>query len=77
MTLESVRAFEVPELLVRRSDEALKEAGLKPGDEVRVSAAGRGRLVLERDLDVVERHAGALRGVYQRGELERLRDEWR
>ena len=57
--------------------QALKEAGLKPGDEVRVSAAGRGRLVLERDLDVVERHAGALRGVYQRGELERLRDEWR
>jgi len=27
--------------------QALKEAGLKPGDEVRVVAAGRGRLVLE------------------------------
>ena len=57
--------------------QALKEAGLKPGDEVRVVAAGRGRLVLERDLNVVERHAGKLRGVYEPGELNRLRDEWR
>ena len=57
--------------------QALKNAGLKPGDEVRVVAAGRGRLVLERDVNVVERHAGTLRGVYERGELDRLRDEWR
>ena len=57
--------------------EALKEAGLKPGDEVRVVAAGRGRLMLERDVNLVERHAGALRGVYERGELDRMRDEWR
>ena len=53
------------------------EAGLKPSDEVRVTAAGRGRVVLERDVNVVERHAGALPGVYERGELDRLRDEWR
>ena len=57
--------------------QALKAAGLKPGDEVRVVAAGRGRLVLERDTNVVERHAGALPGVFERGELDRLRDEWR
>ncbi len=57
--------------------QALAEAGLKPGDEVRVRAAGRGRLVLERDLNLVERHAGKLRGVYGQGELDRLRDEWR
>jgi len=57
--------------------QALKEAGLKPGDEVRVVAAGRGRLVLERDLNLVERYAGTLRGVYEPGELDRLRDEWR
>jgi len=56
---------------------ALREAGLKPGDEVRVVAAGRGRLVLERGVNVVERHAGALRGVYDRDELGHLRDEWR
>jgi bifunctional DNA-binding transcriptional regulator/antitoxin component of YhaV-PrlF toxin-antitoxin module len=57
--------------------QALKEAGLRPGDEVRVTAAGRGRVVLERDVNVVERHAGTLPGVYERGELDRLRDEWR
>ncbi len=57
--------------------QALKEAGLGPGDEVRVVAAGRGRLVLELDLNLVERHAGKLKNVYERGELDRLRDEWR
>ncbi len=57
--------------------QALKEAGLGPGDEVRVTAVGRGRLVLERDTNVVERHAGALRGIYEPGELDRLRGEWR
>lgn len=57
--------------------QALKEAGLTPGDEVRVVAEGRGRIVLERDLNLVERHAGKLQGVYEQGELDRLRDEWR
>ena len=57
--------------------QALKEAGLEPGDEVRVVAAGRGRLVLERDLNLVERHAGRLKNVYEPGELQRLREEWR
>lgn len=57
--------------------QALKEAGLGPGDEVRVVADGRGRLVLERDLNLVERHAGKLANVYEPGELDRLRDEWR
>ena len=57
--------------------QALRDAGLKPGDEVRVVAAGRGRLVLERDTNVVERHAGTLRCVYRRGELDSLRDDCR
>lgn len=57
--------------------QALREAGLKPGDRVRVRAAGRGRLVLESDLDLLERHAGSLAGVYGPGELDELRDEWR
>ena len=57
--------------------QALKEAGLKAGDEVRVVAAGRGRLVRERHLNLVERHAGKLPEVYEPGELDRLRDEWR
>jgi bifunctional DNA-binding transcriptional regulator/antitoxin component of YhaV-PrlF toxin-antitoxin module len=57
--------------------QVLRDAGLKPGDEVRVVAAGRGRLLLERDANLVERHAGRLAGVYERGELDALRDEWR
>jgi bifunctional DNA-binding transcriptional regulator/antitoxin component of YhaV-PrlF toxin-antitoxin module len=57
--------------------QALKEAGLAAGDEVRVVALGRGRLILERDLNLVERHAGKLKNVYEPGELGRLRDEWR
>jgi bifunctional DNA-binding transcriptional regulator/antitoxin component of YhaV-PrlF toxin-antitoxin module len=57
--------------------QALTEAGLEAGDEVRVVAAGRGRLVLERDLNLVERHAGKLKDVYEPGELDRLREEWR
>jgi bifunctional DNA-binding transcriptional regulator/antitoxin component of YhaV-PrlF toxin-antitoxin module len=56
---------------------ALREAGLTAGDEVRVVAAGRGRLLLERDVNVVERHAGTLRGVWEHGELDDLRGEWR
>ncbi len=57
--------------------QALEDAGLKPGDEVRVVAAGRGRILLERDADLVERHAGRLPGVYESEELDALRDEWR
>ena len=57
--------------------QALREAGLQPGDEVRVVAVGRGRLLLERDVNVVERHAGSLPGVYAPDELDKLRGEWR
>lgn len=57
--------------------QALREAGLQPGDEVRVVAVGRGRLLLERDVNVVERHAGSLPGVYAPDELDALRGEWR
>lgn len=57
--------------------QALRDAGLQAGDEVRVVADGRGRLVLELDVNIVERHAGSLPGVYAPGELDKLRDEWR
>ena len=57
--------------------QALREAGLQVGDEVRVVADGRGRLLLELDVSIVERHAGSLPGVYAPGELDTLRDEWR
>ena len=39
-------------------------------------ADGAGRVILERDLDVVSEFAGALSGTYQYDELDQLRAEW-
>jgi bifunctional DNA-binding transcriptional regulator/antitoxin component of YhaV-PrlF toxin-antitoxin module len=55
----------------------LRVAGLDVGDWVAVRTDARGRLVIERDEDVIEKFAGALTGVYEPGYLDRLRDEWR
>jgi bifunctional DNA-binding transcriptional regulator/antitoxin component of YhaV-PrlF toxin-antitoxin module len=56
---------------------ALRAAGLEAGDRVVARADGRGRVVLERADDLIEKFAGALTGVYEPGGLDRLRDEWR
>jgi bifunctional DNA-binding transcriptional regulator/antitoxin component of YhaV-PrlF toxin-antitoxin module len=56
---------------------ALRKSGLAPGDELRVEAAGSGRIVLVRAVDAAVRHAGRLTGVYPKGYLKRLRREWR
>jgi bifunctional DNA-binding transcriptional regulator/antitoxin component of YhaV-PrlF toxin-antitoxin module len=56
---------------------ALREAGLRAGDEVLVEAAGPGRIVLARAADPIARHAGSLTGTYPKGYLKRLRREWR
>lgn len=55
---------------------ALREAGLSTGDEVRVTALGPGRILLQRQGDVVDRLAGSLPGIWKPGDLERQRDEW-
>jgi len=57
--------------------DALRQAGLKPGDELVVEAAGPGRIVLVRAVDLVERHAGKAPGVYPPEYLSQLRNEWR
>jgi len=57
--------------------EALRRAGLRSGDELRVKAAGPGRIVLVRAADAIARHAGRLTGVYRSGYLAGLRREWR
>jgi bifunctional DNA-binding transcriptional regulator/antitoxin component of YhaV-PrlF toxin-antitoxin module len=56
---------------------ALRRAGLKPGDELRVEAAGAGRIVLSRVEETLANYAGRLTGIYPKGALERLRREWR
>lgn len=57
--------------------EVLREAGLEPGDELRVRAAGRGRVEVERWSDLVDQLAGSLPpGTYPPGYLEDLRAEW-
>jgi bifunctional DNA-binding transcriptional regulator/antitoxin component of YhaV-PrlF toxin-antitoxin module len=55
---------------------AMAAAGLRTGDRVRAEAKGRGCVLLVREDDPVERHAGSLSGVYRREELDELRDEW-
>lgn len=55
----------------------LAEAGIAPGEEFRVVAAGPGRITLERPDRPLDRFAGALTGVFPPGFLEELRGEWR
>jgi len=56
---------------------ALRKAGLKAGDRVRVDAAANGELRITRAIDPIARYAGALTGVYPKGYLKKLRSEWR
>src|SRR5207244_5779248 len=56
--------------------DALRAAGLEAGQRVVASADGVGRVVLEREEDVLAEFAGALTGIYQPGELDELRGEW-
>jgi bifunctional DNA-binding transcriptional regulator/antitoxin component of YhaV-PrlF toxin-antitoxin module len=57
--------------------EALRAAGLEPGDDLRVVVIAPGRLELTRAGDFVSLFAGMFdREVYPDGYLDRLRDEW-
>ena len=56
---------------------ALRRAGLKPGDELQVEAAGPGRIVLTRVEETLAGYAGRLTGIYPKGALQQLRREWR
>lgn len=56
--------------------EALRNAGLQAGERVVAHADGAGRIILEREHDVIAEFAGALTGTYQPDELDDLRSEW-
>ena len=57
--------------------DALREAGIAPGDELRIRVSGSGRLEVERVDTLAERWAGRLPpGTYSTDYLEQLRDEW-
>lgn len=56
--------------------EALRRAGLEVGDRVVAHADGAGRVILEREHDVIAEFAGALTDAYRPNELDKLRSEW-
>jgi AbrB family looped-hinge helix DNA binding protein len=57
--------------------EAMRTAGLHPGDEITVRPVGDGEIILAAKGSRVRRHAGIATGIYKHGELDRLREEWK
>lgn len=57
--------------------DALRAAGLRPGDLLEVAAVEPGQIALRRGENPYRRFAGALSGVYPPDYLDRLRGEWR
>ena len=56
--------------------DALRAAGLEVGERVVAHADGPGRVVLEREDDVLAEFAGAMTGAYAANEVDDLRAEW-
>ena len=56
--------------------DALRAAGLEIGDRVVAHADGAGRVVLEREHDILAEFSGAMTGAYTTNELDDLRREW-
>lgn len=56
--------------------EALSQARLRPGDELRVTADGHGRLILTAVRDALDDLIGSAPGLSAETDLETLRVEW-
>lgn len=56
--------------------DVLREAHLQPGDELRVVADGRGRLLLLAIDDPLDALIGSAPGISKAASLQELRDEW-
>ena len=56
--------------------EAFRSAGFAVGDQLAARSDGPGRVTFERVDAVLAEFAGALTGVYEPDELDKLRDEW-
>jgi bifunctional DNA-binding transcriptional regulator/antitoxin component of YhaV-PrlF toxin-antitoxin module len=54
----------------------LRAAGLEAGERLVARADGPGRVVLEREHDILADFAGRLTGVYADSGVDTLRDEW-
>jgi bifunctional DNA-binding transcriptional regulator/antitoxin component of YhaV-PrlF toxin-antitoxin module len=57
--------------------DALRRAGLEPGDEVTIEAEGPDRIIVRRAARDRERAFGVFDGLYEPGHLERLRSRER
>lgn len=56
--------------------QAMREAGIKPGERLQAQVDGPGRIILESVEDPILKLIGSGSGLWDRSELEKTRREW-